>query len=64
VQLINSALDLSIWLYGQPFIYEYLWESVGRRGIVVSPGLIKATDSTGRIEEQRQVLLEPVIVST
>ncbi|KAF2792301.1 hypothetical protein K505DRAFT_326253 [Melanomma pulvis-pyrius CBS 109.77] len=64
VQLISSALDLSIWLYGQPFIYEFLWEGVGRRGIVVSPGLTKATDSKGRIDDQRHVLLEPVVVST
>jgi hypothetical protein len=63
VQLISSALDLSIWLYGQPFIYEFLWESVGRRGVVVSPGLAKLTDSKGRIDEQRQILLEPVVVS-
>ncbi|KAF2708355.1 hypothetical protein K504DRAFT_468699 [Pleomassaria siparia CBS 279.74] len=63
VQLISSALDLSVWLHGQPFVYEFLWEGVGRRGIVVSPGLTKTTDLKGRIDEQRQVMLEPVVIS-
>jgi hypothetical protein len=63
VQIISNALDLVIWLYGQPFVYEFAWES-GRRGIVVAPGLIKTTDSKGRMGSQPLTLLEPAVVMT
>ncbi|KAF2262390.1 hypothetical protein CC78DRAFT_569831 [Lojkania enalia] len=39
VRIISDALDLQIWLYGQPFAYEFLWESIGGRGLVVVPGV-------------------------
>ncbi|ORY12348.1 hypothetical protein BCR34DRAFT_304179 [Clohesyomyces aquaticus] len=61
VQIINSALELSIWLYGEPASYEFRWEGVGRRGIVLAPGLTKMDDGSGR---QPQMLLEPVVVPT
>lgn len=62
VQIMSNALDLMIWLYGQPSAYEFLWESVGRRGMLVAPGLVKVTDGNGRSSMQPRVLLEPAVV--
>ncbi|KAF2190742.1 hypothetical protein K469DRAFT_733408 [Zopfia rhizophila CBS 207.26] len=62
VQVISNALDLSIWLYGQSFVYEFFWEGVGMRGMVVAPGLRKLSDAKGRLNGRPQVLLEPVVV--
>ncbi|KAF2470559.1 uncharacterized protein BDR25DRAFT_342887 [Lindgomyces ingoldianus] len=63
VQVISNALDLNIWLYGQPFIYQFLWEGVGHRGVVVAPGLTKESDAKG-VVGRPQMLLEPVVVPT
>ncbi|KAF2116666.1 hypothetical protein BDV96DRAFT_598538 [Lophiotrema nucula] len=63
VQIISTALNLSIWLYGQPFTTEYLWETRGGRGLVVAPQLLKVSDASGRVDGRPQVLLEPVVVS-
>jgi hypothetical protein len=64
VQIIGEALDVSIWLYGQPYLYEFVWEGVGRRGTVVTPGLTKLTDRRGRILERPQVLLEAAVMAS
>ncbi|KAF2656423.1 hypothetical protein K491DRAFT_691972 [Lophiostoma macrostomum CBS 122681] len=72
-QVIANALDFNIWLYGQPFIYEFLWsDGMGRRGVVVAPGLKKVSDVRGRVERagggsrrgrgEGQVLLGAVVV--
>ncbi|KAF2865317.1 hypothetical protein BDV95DRAFT_612711 [Massariosphaeria phaeospora] len=55
VHLITSALDLSLWLRGQPFLYEFVWEEVGRRGIVVKPGFARWVEGS---ESGRKMLLE------
>jgi len=64
VQIISDALDISIWLYGEPYLYEFVWESVGRRGTVVAPGLMRLTDEKGKIMGTPKVLLEPTVVSS
>jgi hypothetical protein len=64
VQIISDALDVSIWLYGQPYIYEFVWEGVGRRGTVVVPGLAKLTDGRGEALERSQILLEPGVAAS
>ncbi|KAF2639332.1 hypothetical protein P280DRAFT_550761 [Massarina eburnea CBS 473.64] len=48
-KIMRSALDISIWLYGQPYQYEFMWEDVGFRGTAITPGLTRTTDSRGRI---------------
>ncbi|KAF2017422.1 hypothetical protein BU24DRAFT_490592 [Aaosphaeria arxii CBS 175.79] len=65
VQIIQSSLDTMIWLYGQPFLYDFMWEGVGSRGIIVSPGLVKLSDGSGRVVregERGEVLIEPKVV--
>ncbi|KAF2651958.1 hypothetical protein K491DRAFT_696018 [Lophiostoma macrostomum CBS 122681] len=64
VSIIIHALELMLWLHGQPFVYELNWEGVGRRGIVIAPGLARMTDTQGREDGEPQVLLEPTVVAT
>lgn len=64
VQIISDALDVSIWLYGEPYMYEFVWENTGRRGTVVTPGLVRLTDEKGRIMGAPRVLLEPTVVTS
>ncbi|KAJ4297544.1 hypothetical protein N0V90_005436 [Kalmusia sp. IMI 367209] len=63
VDVINNALDLSVWLFGQPFLYEFVWEGVGRRGTLVAPGLQKCTDERGRPMERPKTVVESVVVA-
>jgi hypothetical protein len=32
---------MRIWLFGQSDTYDFEWEGVGERGIVINPGLVK-----------------------
>ena len=61
--VINNALDLSLWLFGQPYLYEWLWEEVGRRGTVIAPGLVRITDETGRRMERPERVVEAIIAA-
>jgi hypothetical protein len=63
VDVINNALDLSLWLFGQPYLYEWVWEDVGRRGTVVSPGLVRVTDEKGRMLDVPSKVAEAVIAA-
>jgi hypothetical protein len=63
VDVINNALDLSLWLFGQPYLYEWVWEDVGRRGIVVSPGLVRVTDEKARMLDVPIKVAEAVIAA-
>ncbi|KAF1943085.1 hypothetical protein EJ02DRAFT_511150 [Clathrospora elynae] len=54
-QIISEALEMRIWLYGQPCEYEFEWEGAGRRGVLVSPGLVRWTNERGEGEERRVV---------
>jgi hypothetical protein len=51
--IISEALETSIWLFGQPSEFEYRWDSVGTRGVVVSPALVRRDagdrDPRGRV---------------
>lgn len=62
MHIIRTALELSIWMHGQPFLYRFIWESTGRRGTTVAPGLARVSDAEGRVDVQPEFLLEPVVV--
>ena len=64
IQIISDALDTSIWLFGQPHIYEFVWEGVGRRGTVIAPGLARTTDDRGNALERPRILLEPSVAAS
>ncbi|KAF2848817.1 hypothetical protein T440DRAFT_428048 [Plenodomus tracheiphilus IPT5] len=59
--LIHMALNLSIWLYGEPFLYEFDWEETGRRGVLVSPSLVRRTG--GVHEDDKKVVVEGVVMA-
>ena len=40
-RIITDTLTVRIWLFGQLDTYEFEWEGVGQRGIVINPGLVK-----------------------
>jgi hypothetical protein len=58
-RIISEALELRLWLYGQPYEYEFVWEGTGRRGILVSPGLVRNSE-----DDKRDWIVEGVIVGT
>ncbi|KAF2829704.1 hypothetical protein CC86DRAFT_285141 [Ophiobolus disseminans] len=47
-RVISDALETRVWLFGQPAEYEFRWDGVGTRGVVVSPELVKADRLGGR----------------
>ncbi|KAI8934802.1 hypothetical protein NX059_008485 [Plenodomus lindquistii] len=59
--LIQLALDINVWLYGEPSLYAFEWEETGRRGVLVSPSLIKWTDSAEGSD--RKVVVEGVVMA-
>lgn len=49
VGIIRLALETRIWLYGQEEEYNFIWENVGRRGVVVVPGVrVRSAGCEGR----------------
>ena len=65
MQVLSNAVDLSVWLFGQPFLYNFNWNEQGsglKGGVVITPGLVKMTDSKGVIMAKPQVLLDATIV--
>ncbi|KAF1962731.1 hypothetical protein CC80DRAFT_487219 [Byssothecium circinans] len=64
IKIMDSALEISIWLYGQPYQYEFMWEDPGFRGTAITPGLTRTTDIKGRRVGAPEVLLEPIVVAT
>lgn len=54
-RIISEALETRIWLFGQPVEYEFRWDGVGTRGLVVSPELVRQ-DSEGQDGRGRVVL--------
>lgn len=57
---ISEALELRIWLFGQPCTYEFEWEGTGRRGVLICPTLVRRTDESG--EGERRVVVEGTVV--
>ncbi|KAH7090665.1 hypothetical protein FB567DRAFT_590047 [Paraphoma chrysanthemicola] len=45
---ISEVLELRVWLFGQPSEYDFRWDGVGSRGVVVSPELVKRDEAGGR----------------
>ncbi|CBX93374.1 predicted protein [Plenodomus lingam JN3] len=60
--LLHMALRLNIWLYGEPFLYEFAWEETGRRGIMVSPNLVRRTEGPGS-QDGKAVVVEGVVMT-
>lgn len=58
--IIMEALEISIWLFGQPDVYEFQWGGAGRGGVVVSPGLVRRTVVSG--EERDTMVVEGAVV--
>jgi hypothetical protein len=58
VRIISNALDIIIWLHGQPASYDFVWETTVRRATVITPGLVKVMGG------HSQTLLDPNTVST
>jgi hypothetical protein len=40
-RVITEALETRIWLFGQPAEYEFRWDGVGMRGILVGPEVLE-----------------------
>ena len=59
-KIIADALECRVWLFGQEGVYEFSWEGVGTRGVVVSPGVIVDRDGDG---EHERVVVEGKVVS-
>tara|TARA_R110002003_G_scaffold41_3_gene2831 strand:- start:18690 stop:19328 length:639 start_codon:yes stop_codon:yes gene_type:complete len=53
-RIISEVLETRVWLFGQPSEFEFRWDSVGSRGVVVSPELVKQDEAGG----ERRVVLE------
>lgn len=53
-RIIHEALDMRIWLVGQPGVYEFLWDGVGSRGVVVRPEVVMIEEG----KERREVVLD------
>ncbi|KAF2728584.1 hypothetical protein EJ04DRAFT_516500 [Polyplosphaeria fusca] len=61
VQIIKTALDLNLWLYGQPCSYDFVWETTSRRGLVIAPQIVRLSEVSGHVSSRPHVLLEPVV---
>ncbi|KAH7392661.1 hypothetical protein BKA66DRAFT_412112 [Pyrenochaeta sp. MPI-SDFR-AT-0127] len=59
-RIISEALELRIWLFGQPFVYEFEWEATGRRGVLICPTLVRRPDESG--EGRGRVVVEGTVV--
>ncbi|EMD96012.1 hypothetical protein COCC4DRAFT_29483 [Bipolaris maydis ATCC 48331] len=59
--IIIEAREISIWLFGQPYVYEFEWGGAGRRGVLVSPGLVRRTHATGDDEQETRVVEGAVV---
>jgi len=60
-RIIAEALEARIWLFGQPGMYEFEWEGTGRRGVLISPGLVRRTHTNDGRNETR--IVEGVVVA-
>jgi hypothetical protein len=49
-RIIVETLETRVWLFGQPGTYQFEWEGTGRRGVLVSPGLVRKTDTGNEME--------------
>ncbi|OCL04589.1 hypothetical protein AOQ84DRAFT_391451 [Glonium stellatum] len=64
VQVLNNAINLSVWLFGQPFLYDFSWDRQGsglKGGVMITPGLMKMTNHKGVVTARPQVLLDATI---
>ncbi|KAH4043835.1 hypothetical protein HBH49_226850 [Parastagonospora nodorum] len=53
-RVMQLALETRVWLYGQEEEYEFVWEDVGRRGVVVVPRV--SVRSTGEVVLEGRVV--------
>lgn len=59
-RIITEALGVRIWLFGQPDTCEFKWEGAGRRGVIISPGLVKRMYANG--DEKETWVVEGAVV--
>lgn len=59
--IVAQALQIRIWLFGEPHLYDFKWEETGKRGILVSPSLIRRTGEPG--DDSERVVVEGVVVA-
>ncbi|RMZ74352.1 cell wall integrity and stress response component [Pyrenophora seminiperda CCB06] len=60
-RIITAALEVRIWLFGQPGMYEFEWEETGRRGVLISPGLVRRTYTNEGMNSAR--IVDGVVVA-
>lgn len=54
---------MRIWLFGQLDTYDFEWEGVGERGIVINPSLLKRKRQEGDGDDSIFQLVEGAIVA-
>jgi hypothetical protein len=59
MHVIAQALEMRIWLFGQPGEFVFRWDSVGTRGVVVCPEVVRVDDGN---DERERVVLENRVV--
>ncbi|KAH7116729.1 hypothetical protein B0J11DRAFT_509759 [Dendryphion nanum] len=73
VQIISKGREVALWLFGQLYVTEWVWESSNKlRGVVtIRPGLVRKSDGEGRrvggvagSGMDGVVIFEPVVVGT
>jgi hypothetical protein len=60
---MSEALEMRIWLFGQPGEYEFRWDGVGTRGVVVRPELVMRLDGEASGRGRGKVVLESSVVA-
>jgi hypothetical protein len=61
--IITDTLTVRIWLFGQLDTYEFRWEGVGERGVVVNPGLVKRKRGNGDGDDGVVHVVEGAVVA-
>jgi hypothetical protein len=62
-RIITDTLTMRIWLFGQSDTYDFEWEGVGERGIVINPGLVKRKRAESDGDDSVVQLVEGAVVA-
>lgn len=62
-RIITDTLTMRIWLFGQLDTYDFEWEGVGERGIVINPSLLKRKRQEGDGDDSIFQLVEGAVVA-
>lgn len=58
--ILQSAADLGIWMFSQPFELQFEWPKQEVSKLVVLPALLKTTDERGQYLAEPQIILRAV----